>query len=53
MSPQFYRREAFRYRFLAGQEPDHERALNFRRMAAEYDDLADDMEPARVNPIAG
>ena len=45
MSPQFYRREAFRYRLMAGQEPDHERALKFRRMAAEYDDLADDMEP--------
>ena len=45
MSPQFYRREAFRYRFMAGQEADHDLALKLKRMAAEYDDLADDMEP--------
>jgi hypothetical protein len=44
MSPAFYRREATRYRLLAGQEPDRTRADQFRRLAAESDDLADDME---------
>ena len=29
---------------MAGQEPDAERARQFRRMAAECEDLADDLE---------
>jgi len=32
---------------MAGQEADHALALKLRRMAAEYDDLADEMEPQR------
>jgi len=44
MSPAFYRREATRYRLLAGTESDRSRAEQFRRMAAESDDLADDLE---------
>jgi|1185.fasta_scaffold113519_2 hypothetical protein len=44
MSPQFYRREAVRYRLMAGQEIDHARVQQFRRMAAECEDLADDLE---------
>ena len=49
MSPAFYRREALRYRLLAGTESDPSRADKFRRMAAESDDLADDLE-RRVLP---
>jgi len=44
MSPGFYRREATRYRLMAGQEPDRSRADQFRRMAADSEDRADDME---------
>jgi len=52
MSPAFYRREATRYRLMAGQEADPLRADQFRRMAAESDDLADDMEhdPGQEKP---
>ena len=44
MTPAFYRREATRYRLMAGQESDRMRADQFRRMAAASDDLADDLE---------
>ena len=52
MSPAFYRREATRYRLMAGQEADRLRADEFRRMAAKFDDLADGMErdPGREKP---
>ena len=39
----FHRREANRYRMLA-TEADRQQAEQFRRMAAECDDLADDLE---------
>jgi hypothetical protein len=51
MSPGFYRREALRYRLLAGEESDHLRADQLRRKAAESDDLADDMERDRDAPV--
>jgi len=44
MSPAFYRREATRYRLMAGQEADRCKADQFRRLAAESEDLADDLE---------
>jgi hypothetical protein len=43
MAPGFYRREANRYRLLAANA-DREEAAHFRRMAAECDDLADDLD---------
>ena len=46
MSPAFYRREAIRHRLMAGQETDHTAVEQLRRAAAEYDDLADDLEAA-------
>jgi hypothetical protein len=39
----FHRRVAIRYRMLA-TEADGQQAEQFRRMAAEWDDLADDLE---------
>jgi len=50
MSPGFYRREAIRYRLLAGTESDHSRANQFRRMAAESEDLAAELDPRRQKP---
>jgi len=44
MSPAFYRREAIRYRLMAGTEPDRSRADQLRRRAAESDDLAEELE---------
>ena len=44
MSPKFYRREAARYRLLAGDETDRAKVEQLRRLAAECDDLAEDME---------
>jgi hypothetical protein len=43
MSSTFYRREANRYRLLAA-DVDREQAEQFRRMAAECDDSADDLD---------
>ena len=43
MSPMFYRREANRYRLLAAYA-DRQQAENFRRMAADCDDLADELD---------
>jgi hypothetical protein len=48
MSPGFYRREANRYRLLAANA-DREQAARFRRMAAECDDLADDLDEGSGN----
>ena len=43
MSSAFYRREANRYRLLAANA-DRQQVEQFRRMAAECDDLADDLD---------
>jgi len=50
MSPAFYRREATRYRLMAGQESDRSRADQFRQLAAESEDLADDLERLDTTP---
>ena len=47
MSPGFYRNEAERYRRLAAEQPDHEEAMKIRVQAAEFEDLANDLEKAR------
>ena len=49
MSPAFYRREALRHRLMAGQETDHTVVEQLRRAAAEYDDLADELEAGASN----
>ena len=55
MTEAFYRREANRYRLLAA-DADRQQAEQFRRMAAECEDLADDLdrdgEPWRSIDIA-
>ena len=50
MSPVFYRREAERTRRLAGEQPETETVQQMLRMAAHYDDLADDLERAAPAP---
>ena len=45
MTQAFYRREANRYRLLA-TEADRQQAEQFRRMAAECEDLADELNRA-------
>jgi len=42
---QFYRGEADRCRELAAAHPDSESASRWRRLAIEYDQLADSIEP--------
>lgn len=50
MSPAFYRREATRYRLMAGEEVDRSKSDQFRRLAAESEDLADDLERSEAHP---
>ena len=47
MTQAFYRREASRYRLLAA-DADRQQAEQFRRMAAECDDVADDLDRAAI-----
>jgi hypothetical protein len=50
MSPGFYRDEAQRTRRLAAEEIDPRLVQQILRAAAEYDDLADDLEQSVRRP---
>jgi hypothetical protein len=49
MSPGFYRREAERTRRLVADQTDSGTVQQLRRLAAEYDDLADDLERSQLH----
>ena len=50
MLPQFYRREALRFRLLAREEKDPEHAEQLRRWAVECDEIAAELERIGIGP---